>query len=481
MGRLDRLALLDPRPAGERPALCRARNRNRAARAGHPGAGKPWIRRGARSRSCPPGWCCRTLPACPASWTWPPCATRWPRMGGDPDRINPVVPCDLVIDHSVQVDHYGSDRRVPPQRGARVRPERRALPAAQVRPARLRELPRRAAGHGHRAPGEPRVPRASWCSCASSTASSPPTPTRCVGTDSHTTMINGLGVLGWGVGGIEAEAVMLGQPYFMLIPDVVGMKLTGELPLGTTATDLVLTATQMLRKKGVVDKFVEFYGPGLSSLGLADRATIANMAPEYGATMGFFPVDDETIRYLERTGRDAHTVRMAEALLQGAGALPHRRHARPGVHRDARARPLHGEVEHGRPQAPAGPGAARRAQAQLLRQPAVADESQDPGGAARGRRGGVFTLDGRGGRQRDDRPSRDRHRGPAAPGGMRARRRAVSPAGRIGRHRRHHQLHQHLQSLGDDRRRPPGKEGDREGAAHRSPGSRRAWPPARAW
>ena len=123
-------------------------------------------------------------------------------------------------------------------------------------------------------------------------------PDTLVGTDSHTTMINGLGVMGWGVGGIEAEAVMLGQPYFMLIPEVVGMKLTGALPLGTTATDLVLTATQILRKKGVVDKFVEFYGPGLSSLGLADRATIANMAPEYGATMGFFPVDAETLRYL---------------------------------------------------------------------------------------------------------------------------------------------------------------------------------------
>ncbi len=144
-------------------------------------------------------------------------------------------------------------------------------------------------------------------------------PDSCVGTDSHTTMINGLGVLGWGVGGIEAEAVMLGQPYFMLIPDVIGMKLTGELPVGTTATDLVLTATQMLRKKGVVDKFVEFYGPGLSSLGLADRATIANMAPEYGATMGFFPVDAETLRYLERTGRDARTLKLVESYARAQG------------------------------------------------------------------------------------------------------------------------------------------------------------------
>jgi len=144
-------------------------------------------------------------------------------------------------------------------------------------------------------------------------------PDTLVGTDSHTTMINGLGVMGWGVGGIEAEAVMLGQPYFMLIPEVVGMKLTGAMPLGTTATDLVLTATQMLRKKGVVDKFVEFYGPGLSSLGLADRATIANMSPEYGATMGFFPVDAETLRYLERTGRSRETVERVERYCKEQG------------------------------------------------------------------------------------------------------------------------------------------------------------------
>src|SRR5258705_380161 len=130
-------------------------------------------------------------------------------------------------------------------------------------------------------------------------------PDSLVGTDSHTTMVNGLGVFGWGVGGIEAEAVMLGQPMAMLIPDVVGFELTGQLPSGSTATDLVLTVTQMLRKRGVVDKFVEFYGPGISALSLPDRATIANMAPEYGATMGFFPVDAETVRYLERTGRGA--------------------------------------------------------------------------------------------------------------------------------------------------------------------------------
>src|SRR5205823_5886034 len=143
-------------------------------------------------------------------------------------------------------------------------------------------------------------------------------PDSLVGTDSHTTMINGLGVVGWGVGGIEAEAVMLGQPIYMLIPDVVGFKLTGRLPEGTTATDLVLTVTQMLRKKGVVEKFVEFYGPGLSTMSLPDRATIANMAPEYGATIGFFPVDDETLRYMDRTNR-ADAAKLTEVYCKEQG------------------------------------------------------------------------------------------------------------------------------------------------------------------
>src|SRR5262249_32830973 len=140
-----------------------------------------------------------------------------------------------------------------------------------------------------------------------------------VGTDSHTTMINGLGVVGWGVGGIEAEAAMLGQPLSMLIPEVVGFKLYGALPTGATATDLVLMITQMLRKKGVVGKFVEYYGPGLAHLSLADRATIANMAPEYGATIGFFPVDEETLSYLRLTGRDASLVALVEAYAKAQG------------------------------------------------------------------------------------------------------------------------------------------------------------------
>ena len=190
-------------------------------------------------------------------------------------------------------------------------------------------------------------------------------PDTLVGTDSHTTMVNGLAVLGWGVGGIEAEAAMLGQPISMLIPEVIGFKLTGKLREGTTATDLVLTVTQMLRKKGVVGKFVEFYGPGLDDLPLADRATIANMAPEYGATCGFFPVDAETLRYLKATGRDAGAHRPGRGLRQGAGHVARRQDAGPGLHRHAGARHLDGRVLARRPEAAAGPRAADRSRRQL--------------------------------------------------------------------------------------------------------------------
>ena len=233
------------------------------------------------------------------------------RMGGDPDRINPVVPCDLVIDHSVQVDHYGSAAAF--ALNVSLEFERNAeryqlLKFAQRAFRNFRVVP----------PGTGIVHQvnleylANVVQLRDQYGALTAYPDTLVGTDSHTTMINGLGVMGWGVGGIEAEAVMLGQPYFMVIPEVVGVKLVGDLPAGTTATDLVLRATQMLRKHGVVEKFVEFYGPGLSKLGLADRATIANMAPEYGATMGFFPVDDETLKYLRRTGRDPETVSRVE-------------------------------------------------------------------------------------------------------------------------------------------------------------------------
>ena len=184
-------------------------------------------------------------------------------------------------------------------------------------------------------------------------------PDTLVGTDSHTTMVNGLSVLGWGVGGIEAEAAMLGQPLSMVLPEVIGFKLAGKLKEGVTATDLVLTVTQMLRKRGVVGKFVEFFGPGLAHLTIADRATLGNMAPEYGATCGFSPIDDDTIRYLKDTGRPPELRRAGRGLCQGAGHVPRQDDARPDVHRRAQARSRLGRAVARRTQASAGP---RRAQ-----------------------------------------------------------------------------------------------------------------------
>ncbi len=240
------------------------------------------------------------------------------RLGGDPKRINPLQPVDLVIDHSVQVDEYGSDAAflINANREFERNQERYAfLRWGQETLRNFRVVP----------PDTGIVHQVNLEYLASVVFSRVHEgelrayPDSLVGTDSHTTMINGLGVLGWGVGGIEAEAAMLGQPVSMLIPEVVGFKLHGELPPGATATDLVLTVTQILRQKKVVGKFVEFYGSGLSSLSLADRATIGNMAPEYGATMGFFPVDDETLRYLRLTGRDAGHVELVERYCKEQG------------------------------------------------------------------------------------------------------------------------------------------------------------------
>ncbi|MDR3606414.1 MAG: aconitate hydratase AcnA [Oligoflexia bacterium] len=226
------------------------------------------------------------------------------KLGGNPDLINPLQPADLVIDHSVQVDHSGttaSFRENSEIEFERNRERYEFLKWGQKAFKNFRVVPPET-GICHQVNLEYLAHVAMTRDEASETWVFPDT---LVGTDSHTTMINGLGVLGWGVGGIEAEAALLGQPCTMLIPPVVGFKLTGRLPAGTTATDLVLTVTQMLRKKGVVGKFVEFHGPGLASLSLADRATIANMAPEYGATCGIFPVDEVTTQYLKLTGRDS--------------------------------------------------------------------------------------------------------------------------------------------------------------------------------
>jgi aconitate hydratase len=239
-------------------------------------------------------------------------------LGGDPALINPLQPVDLVIDHSVQVDEYGSDAAFLINAGLefdRNRERYAFLRWGQTAFQNFRVVPPDT-GIVHQInleylgqvvfTGEKNGATVAY-------------PDSLVGTDSHTTMINGLGVIGWGVGGIEAEAAMLGQPLSMLIPEVVGFRLHGKLPAGATATDLVLTVTQILRKKKVVGKFVEFYGTGLSSLSLADRATIANMAPEYGATVGFFPVDAETLKYLRLSGRDEHQVRLVEEYSKAQG------------------------------------------------------------------------------------------------------------------------------------------------------------------
>ena len=237
-------------------------------------------------------------------------------MGGDPQKINPEIPVDLVIDHSVQVDKYGTANAL--QANMDLEFERNAeryqfLSWAQKAFENYRAVPP-ATGIVHQVNLEylANVVHAVETTEGDFEAY----PDTLVGTDSHTTMINGIGVLGWGVGGIEAEAGMLGQPSYFPIPEVIGVKLTGELPNGATATDLALKVTQVLRQKGVVGKFVEYFGTGVATLPLADRATIANMAPEYGATCGFFPVDSESLDYLRLTGRDEDHIKMVEEYLK---------------------------------------------------------------------------------------------------------------------------------------------------------------------
>ncbi|HEX7388734.1 MAG TPA: aconitate hydratase AcnA, partial [Acidiphilium sp.] len=240
------------------------------------------------------------------------------RLGGKAERVNPLVPVDLVIDHSVMVDVFG--RKDALERNVDIEFHRNGeryefLRWGQEAFDNFRVVPP-GTGICHQVNLE-YLAQAVWTAEADGKTFA--YPDTLFGTDSHTTMVNGLGVLGWGVGGIEAEAAMLGQPIAMLIPDVIGFKLTGSLREGITATDLVLTVTQMLRKKGVVGKFVEFYGAGLDQLPLADRATIANMAPEYGATCGFFPVDKVTLDYMRLSGRDEHRLALVEAYCKAQG------------------------------------------------------------------------------------------------------------------------------------------------------------------
>ncbi|MEL0156580.1 aconitate hydratase AcnA [Sphingopyxis sp.] len=241
------------------------------------------------------------------------------KLGGDTTKINPLVPVHLVIDHSVMVDEFGTPKAF--EQNVEIEYYRNGerydfLKWGSKSLSNFKAVPP-GTGICHQVNLE-HIAQAVWSSedADGTTVAYPDT---CVGTDSHTTMINGLGVLGWGVGGIEAEAAMLGQPVSMLIPEVVGFKFTGKLKEGVTATDLVLTATQMLRAKGVVGRFVEYFGPGLASLSLADRATLANMAPEYGATCGFFGIDDKTIDYMRLTGRSEETIALVEAYAKAQG------------------------------------------------------------------------------------------------------------------------------------------------------------------
>src|SRR4051794_1020034 len=241
-------------------------------------------------------------------------------LGGDPRRINPLVPVDLVIDHSVIVDEFGTPRAF--DRNVELEYQRngeryRFLKWGQTAFENFSVVPP-GTGICHQVNLE-FLSQTVWSRKDVGTGNEIAYPDTLVGTDSHTTMVNGLAVLGWGVGGIEAEAAMLGQPVSMLIPEVVGFKLTGKLREGVTATDLVLTVTQMLRRKGVVGKFVEFFGPGLNDMTVADRATIGNMAPEYGATCGFFPIDQRTIDYLTMTGRTEDRIALVKAYAEAQG------------------------------------------------------------------------------------------------------------------------------------------------------------------
>ncbi len=233
------------------------------------------------------------------------------RLGGDPTRINPLVPVDLVIDHSVQVDRFGSPEALGQNVALEFQRNRERyefLRWGQKAFRNFRVVPP-SVGIIHQV----NLEFLAKCVFVRTDAAGPvAVPDTLVGTDSHTTMINGLGVVGWGVGGIEAEAVMLGQPLYMLAPEVIGFELSGGLPAGATATDLVLTVTQILRQEGVVDKFVEFFGSALANMKVADRALVANMAPEYGATMGFFPIDEQTLAYLRETGRSADEIALVE-------------------------------------------------------------------------------------------------------------------------------------------------------------------------
>ena len=405
-------------------------------------------------------------------------------IGGDPEKINPLVDVDLVIDHSVQVDAFGNARAFAVnaerefernrERYSFLKWGREAFDNFSVVPP--------ATGICHQVNLE-HIAQVVYSRERDGVLQA--YPDTLVGTDSHTTMVNGLGVLGWGVGGIEAEAAMLGQPISMLLPQVVGFKLGGELPEGATATDLVLTVTEMLRERGVVSKFVEFFGPGLATLGLADRATIGNMSPEFGSTCAIFPVDAETLRYLELTGRPTETIELVDAYAREQGMF-HEEDAPDPVFSDLLELDL-GDVVPSiagpkRPQDRVPLADAKEAFLEAMEEfdpeageqlgngvdeaneesfPASDPPAEDhddergkPRPALERRAGGDDRGAGQRGRDRGD--ARGRHELRARP--------------RPGRDRRDHQLHQHLQPERDGRRRPARPQRGRTRPRRASPG-----------
>ena len=424
-------------------------------------------------------------------------------VGGDPKKINPLVPTDLVIDHSVQVDAFGSAAALQfnaEREFERNRERYEFLKWGQQAFDNFSVVPP-ATGIIHQVNLE-------YLAKGVIVKDGVAMPDTLVGTDSHTTMINGLGVLGWGVGGIEAEAVTLGQPYYMLVPEVIGFKLTGALQEGVTATDLVLTVTQMLRAHGVVGKFVEFYGEGLSKLSLPDRATIANMSPEFGATCTFFPVDDETLKYLRGTGRDEELVELVESYYKEQSLFRTDEQPEPRFSETLELDMDTVESSLAGPRRPQDRVALtdmqpsfRQALADMVGTDTVSTDrptARPPAGLqtrsrGQGRTGAVSTGESHESDDTESFPTSDTPaesadatgKGNGGPhGGRRAlgwrrgrarrgrnghpRRRGGVHKARLRRHRRHNELHEHEQPVRDDGRRFGGEEGRREGVIGRA-------------
>ncbi len=375
-------------------------------------------------------------------------------LGGDPERVNPLVPAELVIDHSVQVDEFGTPQAYEANSLLEFQRNRERYAFLKWGQTAFRNFSAVPPGMGicHQVNLE-YLARVVFTTEVNGELQA--YPDTLVGTDSHTTMINGLGVLGWGVGGIEAEAAMLGQAVSMLVPQVVGYKLTGKLREGATATDLVLTVTQALRKLGVVGKFVEFYGPGVAALPLADRATISNMAPEYGATCGIFPVDAETLRYLKLTGRSDEQIALVEAYYKEQGLFHTEKSPGSRIHADTGTGSRRRRAERRRPKAPAGSRTAEGCRGELCQTVANAPRpnckaaGNAHGGCMGSRCSNTSTALGR------TRPAM--HVTTNRKRAIQRRSRQVSRS-RVSSDRGNHELHQHLESIGDDGRRYPREE-----------------------